>query len=90
MNTECYTPFKNHLPHYTVNHSIKEYARNGVHTNTIEGFWAILKRGIKGQFHHISIKYLNKYLDEFCYRYNMRYTNQDAIFGDVVGKMLAC
>ena len=84
-----YTPFKNHLPHYTVNHSIKEYARNGVHTNTIEGFWAILKRGIKVQFHHISIKYLNKYLDEFCYRYNMRYTNQDAIFGDVVSKMLS-
>ena len=62
----------------------------GVHTNTIEGFWVILKRGIKGQFHRISIKYLNKYLDGFCYRYNMRYANQDTIFGDVVGKMLGC
>ena len=49
-----YTSFKNHLPHYTVNHS-KEYAKNGVHTNTIEDFWAILKRGIKRKFHRISI-----------------------------------
>ncbi len=43
-----------------------------IHTNTIKGFLALLKRGIFGQFHSISEKYLQRYIDEFCYRYNRR------------------
>lgn len=84
----AYKPFKKHLPHFTVNHSIKQFVSGAVHTNTIESFWATLKRGIKGQFHHISVKYLNKYLDEFCYRYNMRYAKQEQVFDCVMERML--
>ena len=46
--------------------------QNGIHRNSIEGFWAILKRGIMGQFHWVSKKHQDLYLDEFCYRYNAR------------------
>jgi transposase-like protein len=58
--------------HSTVNHSAKEYARGEVHTNTIEGYFSILKRGIKGNFQHVSEKHLHRYLAEFDYRYNHR------------------
>lgn len=67
-----YIPFKKLLPHHTVNHSKKQYANGIIHTNTIESFWAILKRGITGQYHHLSDKYLNRYITEFCFRYNQR------------------
>lgn len=43
-----------------------------VHTNTIEGFWAIVKRAIIGQFHHVGAPYLGRYLDEIAFRYNHR------------------
>ena len=51
------------------------YVDGGVHTNTIEGFWALLKRGLFGQFHSVSRKHLQRYVDEFCYRYNLRNAN---------------
>lgn len=57
------------LTHKTVNHSI-EYAHGWIHTNCIESFWALLKRGIVGQFHKVSTKHLPKYINEFAYRYN--------------------
>ena len=75
------------LPHVTINHS-REYARGDVHTNTIESFWAIVKRGIVGQFHKVSKKYLNTYLNEFTYRYNARNTDSNVVFDDVLGRML--
>lgn len=53
-----------------VNHSAGEYARGDLHVNTIEGFWAIFKRGIVGSFHNVSRKYMPPYLDEFAYRYS--------------------
>ncbi len=58
--------------HQTVVHSKKEYVRGEVHTNTMESFWALLKRGIHGIYHHVSKKHLDKYIDEFEYRYNSR------------------
>lgn len=58
--------------HIKVNHSLGEY-RNGVaYTNTIEGFWSLLKRGIIGIYHFVSRKHLERYLDEFSQRYNTR------------------
>jgi transposase-like protein len=58
--------------HSTVNHSIREYARGNVTTNTIEGFFALLKRGVMGTFHHISKRHMGRYLDEFTFRYDRR------------------
>lgn len=66
-----YNRMKNILPHKTVNHSI-EYANGWIHTNSIKSFWALLKRGIVGQFHKVSTKHLPKYINEFAYRFNNR------------------
>jgi hypothetical protein len=55
-----------------VNHSIGEYVRGDVHTNTIEGYFSILKRGINGIYHHVSQQHLKRYLAEFDFRYNER------------------
>lgn len=66
-----YMPFSSIIEHETINHQVA-YAIGNTHTNTIEGFWAILKRGIVGQYHKVSIRYLNRYIDEFCFRYNNR------------------
>lgn len=57
-----------------VNHKIGEYVRGDVHTNSIEGYWSILKRSIHGTHIHVSRKHLDKYLGEFEFRYNMRKT----------------
>ena len=59
------------LPHAVIKHQ-KWYVDGFIHTNTIEGFWALLKRGMFGQFHSVSRRHLQKYVDEFCYRYNLR------------------
>jgi transposase-like protein len=58
--------------HETVNHRIGEYVRGDVHTNTIEGYFSILKRGIMGTYHHINPQHLKRYLAEFDFRYNER------------------
>jgi transposase-like protein len=58
--------------HRKVNHGEEEYVRGDVHTNTIEGFWSQLKRSVNGTHHFISRKYLQKYVDEFSFRYNHR------------------
>jgi transposase-like protein len=60
------------IPHSTVNHSRKEYVRGHVHTNTVEGFLSLLKRGIFGVFHHVSKEHLARYCDEFAFRYSER------------------
>lgn len=58
--------------HQTVSHGTGQYVNGNAHTNSIEGFWALLKRGIVGQYHKVSARHLNKYIDEFCFRYNNR------------------
>ena len=59
--------------HMTVNHSAHEYVGfEGASTNSVEGFWAAVKRGINGTHIHVSAKHLPKYLSEFEYRWNMR------------------
>ena len=61
-----------HFPHEFVKHSHKEYVRGDVHTNGIEGFWSMFKRGYKGIYHHMSEKHLQRYIDEFAGRHNDR------------------
>jgi transposase-like protein len=59
--------------HVTVNHSKGQYyAGNGVHTNGIENFWSVFKRGIMGVYQHVSVKYLQRYVEEFAFRQNTR------------------
>ena len=58
--------------HETILHKDRVYVRGNVHTNTIEGFWSLTKRGIHGVFHSVSKKHLQGYLNEYAWRYNQR------------------
>lgn len=66
-----YTGLTEHK-HGTVRHSVKEYVKGDIHTNSIESFWALLKRGHYGVYHQMSDKHLERYVDEFSTRMNMR------------------
>lgn len=68
-------PGKTFVTHQTVNHSAKEYARGEVHTNTIEGFFSLLKRGLTGTYRAVSKQHLHRYLAEFEFRCNARTMN---------------
>jgi transposase-like protein len=70
------------LPHEVIKHSQGEYVRGKVHTNSIENFWSLLKRGIMGSYHHVSKEYLPLYMNEFSWRFNNR-KNPDA-FADLI------
>jgi transposase len=60
------------LKHKRVNHYQRIYVAGKVHTNTIEGFWSLVKRGIGGVYHSVSREYLQTYLDEYAFRFNRR------------------
>ena len=62
--------------HEIVIHTDKEWVRGDCHTQTIDGFWSLLKRGILGSFHRVSIKHLQRYIDEFSYRFNNRHNQE--------------
>jgi transposase-like protein len=71
------TPAYERLPkfgyvHRRVHHTQRIYVFGDVHTNTIEGFWSLVKRGISGAYHSVSAKYLQSYFDEYSFRYNHR------------------
>jgi len=89
IHTDEYNSYK-HIrkfwTHKTVNHSIEYVTKDGIHTNSVEGFWALLKRGIKGNFHWLSKKHLSSYVQEFEFRYNNR--ENELVFSDVLGRML--
>jgi len=70
------------FPHATVDHAKGQYVIGAVHTQTIEGFWSIFKRGIVGSFHKVSRKYMPLYVAEFQFRYNNRFN--DDIFGTAI------
>ncbi len=70
----------------SVDHGQASNVRGEVHTNNIESFWSLLKRGVMGTYHHVSKKYLPLYLAEFQFRYNNR--NNPDIFGSAVSRML--
>ena len=58
--------------HWRIRHSARVYVNGDVHTNTIEGFWSLLRRGISGVYHGVSTKHLQTYVDEYVFRYNNR------------------
>lgn len=75
-----YRRLKRIYDHKVVKHNSKQYVKGRVHTNTIESFWALLKRGIFGIYHFTSKKHLQLYVDEFCFRYNSRQITESARF----------
>ena len=77
-----YRKLAKEYPLHTVDHARGQYVVGAVHTQTIEGFWSLIKRGIMGSFHKVSHKYLPLYVAEFQFRYNNRH-NED-IFGAAI------
>lgn len=65
-----------------IDHTVTYSLGNGIHTNGIESFWAILKRGVYGVFHNVSVKYMQKCVTEFCYRLN--HMDNDETFASLV------
>ena len=66
-----YNPLAVQFRHSTVNHSVT-YVDGNAHTNTIDGFWSLVKRGIKGVYYQVGAEYLQSYLNEYAFRYNRR------------------
>jgi transposase-like protein len=66
--------------HRYISHSKGQYVNKCVHTNTIENFWSLLKRGIVGIYHFVSVKHLDRYLDEFTFRYNSKKETEEDRF----------
>jgi transposase-like protein len=81
-----YNSMKKIIEHIKIDHS-KLYSYRGVNTNSIESFWAIVERGIMGQYHSVSPKMLPNYVAEFVYKYNNRKDNE-AMFHELLEKML--
>jgi transposase-like protein len=63
---------QNGYDHKKIKHMEKVYVSGDIHTNTIEGFWSLVKRGIGGVYHAVSAKHLQGYLNEYAWRYNHR------------------
>ena len=80
------------VKHETIRHSAREYVRDQIHTNGIESFWSLLKRGYVGTYHHMSVKHLDRYVNEFAGRHNDRpsdtATQMQHIARDMSGKRL--
>ena len=80
--------------HGIIRHDLKQYVKGDVHTNTIKGYFSILKRGINGVYQHVSRKHLQRYLQEFDFRYNTRKeddaTRTAAALSCIEGKRLMC
>ncbi len=79
-----YKNLNGYYQHHSVNHSAEEYVRGSIYTNTIEGYFSLLKRGIIGIYHHVSDKHLSRYLDEFNYRYNAKEDTQEERFAEAI------
>ena len=73
--------------HETINHSLKQWVRGDIHTNSVENVWSLLKRSIIGSFHHVSEKHLDAYLDELEWRFNNR--ENPWLFRDTLLKLIA-
>jgi len=76
----------NGYQHRRINHSSGVYVVGDVHTNTIEGFWSLVKRGIGGVYHNVGKQYLQTYLDEYSFRYNRR-DRGNLIFSDFLSRV---
>ena len=87
----AYAPLPNHE---SVRHSVGEYVRGMAHTNGVESFWSMLKRAYTGTFHKMSPKHLQRYVNEFCARHNIRdldtIRQMEHVVARMIGKRLMC
>lgn len=74
--------------HVSVNHSVGEYVREMAHTNGIESFWALLKRGHYGIYHYMSAKHLHRYVNEFSFRHNTAQIGTMGFIDRTIGRMI--
>jgi|ERR1051326_864267 transposase-like protein len=87
--TDSWVGYKNlqGFAHTIINHSGGVYVQGDAHTNSIESFWALFKRGYHGVYHFMSRKHLQKYVDEFIFRFNRKGESMLNVFSDVVAKV---
>lgn len=76
---------RRHLPHDIIRHEV-EYVNGDIHTQGIENYWSILKRGLYGVFHHVDADYLHNYLNEFEFRFNRRMIPDEERFASLMGQ----
>lgn len=81
----AYAAIEDHLPHGVIRHE-SEYVRGEIHTQGIENYWSILKRGLYGTFHHVDAGYLASYLNEFEFRFNRRQVSDAERFAALMGQ----
>jgi hypothetical protein len=87
INTDdflSYSRVGKYYQHNAVAHGTGEYVNGDAHTNSIESFWALFKRGYTGIYHHMSRKHLQRYVDEYTFRFNRRARAMQSVFSDVV------
>jgi transposase-like protein len=77
---------QNGYKHETVNHALKAWVVGDAHTNTIEGFWSLVKRGISGVYHAVDEKYVQSYVNEYSFRYNRR-NGETAMFWNFLDRL---
>lgn len=85
-----YNSLKRFYDHSFVKHNDGEYVNGRIYTNTIEGFWSLLKRGIIGIYHFSTRKHLQKYVDEFVFRYNTRDNSTKDRFNRLLSNLENC
>ena len=83
----AYRGLKDQFNHTTVDHMAKQYVVGDCHTNSIESFWALFKRGYHGVYHHMSRKHMQRYINEFTFRFNRRAEKMQSVFSDVVARV---
>lgn len=90
--TDDHRAYRGLQNHVTVKHSVSEYVNGQAHTNGIESFWALLKRGYHGTFHHMSLSHLHRYVQEFAGRHNLRshdtLEQMQDVFAGLIGRRL--
>ena len=90
--TKVYNALNEHFDHESVNHSVSGYVRDQAHTNGMESFWSMMKRGYNGIYHKISPKHLDHYVQEFAGRHNVRDADTidqvQGVVSGMVGKRL--